>query len=141
MRSPACAAAIEARASTAWLRRSFPYAPRPRLHHPRSGGHDVAHGGENRDLTLRALALLWPAHRRKRIAAWFGVALETAKIWLRDGVPAARREKLADAIDAEIPRLEREITELEAIEAELRAGAHVDHVAERMRALASGAVG
>jgi len=87
--------------------------------------------------TLRAVSLLWPVHRRKRIATWFGVQIETAKVWLRDGVPAARRAQLADAIDAEIPRLEREITELEAIEAELRGGAHVHHVLERARAIAA----
>jgi hypothetical protein len=92
-----------------------------------------------RDLTLRALALLWPVHRRKRIAQAFGVALETAKVWLRDGVPYRRRAALAAAIEAEIPRLEREIIELEAIEAELRADRPVAHIAQRARLRIAGA--
>jgi hypothetical protein len=84
-------------------------------------------------LSLRALAIVFPDHRRKRIAHRFGVALNTAKTWLIDGVPQRRREELAAVIEAEIPRLEREIDELEAIEGELRGGAQVAHVAHRAR--------
>jgi hypothetical protein len=82
------------------------------------------------------LERLWPRHCRKHTAAAFRVSVETAKVWLRDGVPHGRRAQLADAIEAEIPRLEREISELEAIDAELRNGAHVDHLASRARLLA-----
>jgi hypothetical protein len=74
--------------------------------------------------TIRALRLLWPVHTRKQVARWFEVSIETAKDWLTRGVPARRRIELAYAIEAEIPRLEREIQTLQRIDRELRSPAN-----------------
>lgn len=54
------------------------------------------------------LRFVWPRHTRKRIAAAFNVAIDTAKDWLVEGVPLARRQEMARVINAELDRIEAE---------------------------------
>lgn len=77
------------------------------MHRPEKGVREMT------DVTARLsaepLRFIWQRHARKRIAERFRVSVETAKSWLREGVPHARREELARVIHAELDAIEEQI--------------------------------
>jgi hypothetical protein len=70
----------------------------------------------------RLLRVLFPKHTAKSTSTRFRRAIETARKWLIDGVPYEQRRAVADVIDAEVPRLQREIDELLEIRDWCRSG-------------------
>lgn len=55
------------------------------------------------------LRFVFPRFTRKMIARKFAVSVETARDWLKVGVPIARRQEMARVINAELDRIEAEI--------------------------------
>jgi hypothetical protein len=77
------------------------------------------------------LRRLWPKGTAKHVARRFDVAWNTARKWLVDGAPLARRQQLADAIEIELARIEREAEELRAARDLLReSNANTDSAAD-----------
>src|SRR5262249_31831394 len=68
---------------------------------------------------LTAVYAVRPRHTAKWLSSWLGVAVITAKGYLRDGIPDHRMRYLAARLDAE---LAAKIDELERTRAELRRG-------------------
>ena len=66
------------------------------------------------------LRVIWPAHTAKRMALRFRRAIDTTTKWLSEGVPYEQRQAMADVIDAELDRIEREAQALRAHSAWLR---------------------
>lgn len=67
--------------------------------------------GGARRLSPEPFRFVWPTNTRKRLANRMRVSLETAKVWLRDGVPQHRRDEMARVILAELDQIERQISE------------------------------
>lgn len=76
----------------------------------------------SRRIEPRVLRELFPRHAAKITSARFNVAFETARKWLADGVPEARRGQLADAIEHEVERIEQNVRRLREEAHTLRKG-------------------
>jgi len=60
------------------------------------------------------LRMMAQRHTAKWTARRFRRSIETARKWLVDGVPSEQRAAMADVIDAELDRIEEEVTALRA---------------------------
>ena len=59
-----------------------------------------------------SLRLVYSPNAAKKIAREFGVAVATAKVWLAGRFPVARRDELAQRINAELDRQEAKRVEI-----------------------------
>lgn len=59
-------------------------------------------------LSTEPLRFVWPRDTRKRLVSAFNISVHTARDWLRDGAPLARRQEMARVINAELDRIEAE---------------------------------
>lgn len=71
------------------------------------------------------LRVIWPRHTSKLAARHFRRSAETVTHWLMEGLPAAQRAELADAIDAKLDAIAEEVDALRACRDALRLGNRV----------------
>jgi hypothetical protein len=84
------------------------------MHIPESGRSDLMTDVAAARLPPWPLRVMARRHTAKWTARRFGRAIETARKWLVDGVPGEQRAAMADVIDAELDRIEEEVTALRA---------------------------